>query len=818
MFRYKKKDETEFDAEVLLKQVTISGEPHIMAIIRDITEKRQSEMQIAKYLNQLAEAERTAHLGSCDLDLTTGEAVWSDELFRIFGIDPSSINTDAQTGKALTHPEDQSKVEEAFEKALATGNDYSVEKRIIRPDGEIRWVQSLGKIIQKEGKPSKFIRSFLDVTERKQAEEKLQKSQAILTKVLNSVPQAIFWKDKNSVFLGCNKVFAQIFGAEHPDEVIGKNDFDFFGSKRQKEAYRKDDQIAMEQKRTVRNIIEPVEQRNGKIMWVSTTKVPLLDSSGEVFGVLGVFDDITERKEAEEALQEKIKEIERFNKLAVDRESRIIELKKEVNQLSSMLGISEPYPATISPWKSDEFGFDTEEIDNTVNRFNFSEMLNTKKIQQLLDALSSSIGISTSVIDTTGKIIIASSWKHICVNFYRANPVTQVKCIESDTKLAAKIQEGKDYAFYRCQNGLYAAAAPIKIGSEHVANVFIGQFLTDQPDMEFFRDQAKEHGFDEETFLTAIKQVPIMGEAKIKSILSFVSVLASLITSLSYNAYKIKAAEAALKIRAEELNRRRAAAISFAEDAEQARKEIADYKDHLEEIVNQRTSDLDDARMAALSLMQDANLQRQRVEEALEEKEVLLREIHHRVKNNLNSISNLLYLQSRSITDKHTASALQESQNRIHSMARVHEHLYRSDNIAKIDIQPYIEEMTADLSHSLTMGPVIMKVEAYDIMLDVDRAIPFGLLVNELITNALKHAFSDYKGHNIITINLEQKKKNYILEVSDNGDGLPGDFRINQVKSLGLRLVTMLVKQLQGTLDFESAEGHGTLFRVVFPE
>ncbi len=143
-----------------------------------------------------------------------------------------------------------------------------------------------------------------DITERKRSEDALRKSERFLAYILNSVPQSIFWKDRQSVYLGCNEVFARAVGLANSQEIVGKTDFDLPWPRGEAEAYRADDQEVMVTKQPKRHIVEPLQQADGSRIWVDTTKVPLLDAAGEVYGVLGVYDDITERKIADEALAE----------------------------------------------------------------------------------------------------------------------------------------------------------------------------------------------------------------------------------------------------------------------------------------------------------------------------------------------------------------------------------------------------------------------------------------------------------------------------------------------------------------------------------
>ncbi|HEY9623619.1 MAG TPA: histidine kinase dimerization/phosphoacceptor domain -containing protein [Crinalium sp.] len=215
--------------------------------------------------------------------------------------------------------------------------------------------------------------------------------------------------------------------------------------------------------------------------------------------------------------------------------------------------------------------------------------------------------------------------------------------------------------------------------------------------------------------------------------------------------------------------------------------------------------------------------ERKRAEEqlkvSLKEKESLLKEIHHRVKNNLQIISSLLRLQSDYIKDDRVMALFKESQNRIRSMALIHEKLYQSADILKIDFSEYILDLTANLLRSYTASsqPVELRVNADDIWLSIDTAIPCGLIINELVSNSLKHAFLTDSQDNEISINICLMNDNqFKLTVSDNGVGFPSDIDFQNTESLGLQLVCTFTEQLEGGIELDSSAG--TSFTITFKE
>jgi PAS domain S-box-containing protein len=205
------------------------------------------------------------------------------------------------------------------------------------------------------------------------------------------------------------------------------------------------------------------------------------------------------------------------------------------------------------------------------------------------------------------------------------------------------------------------------------------------------------------------------------------------------------------------------------------------------------------------------------IKASLREKEALLREIHHRVKNNLQVVSSLLGLQSRSIEDRVTRKKFEESQNRIHSMALLHECLYQSDNLSKIHFGPYIQQLADYLFRSYgesNSDRIRLHVDLENLYLDMDTAVPCGLIINELVSNSLKYAFPDGRGGSILIRLRGIEGRMSSLSVSDNGVGLSSGVEWTSTRSLGLRLVRTLSQQLGAQVQL--MEGPGTHFRITF--
>ncbi|CCO24330.1 histidine kinase dimerization/phosphoacceptor domain -containing protein [Maridesulfovibrio hydrothermalis] len=239
------------------------------------------------------------------------------------------------------------------------------------------------------------------------------------------------------------------------------------------------------------------------------------------------------------------------------------------------------------------------------------------------------------------------------------------------------------------------------------------------------------------------------------------------------------------------------------------------YKEELEIKIRQRTEELQQMNKVLSEEISARKTSEKMVRASLAEKEVMLKEIHHRVKNNLQVISSLLSLQSGYTDDIEASNLLRECQHRVRSMSMLHEKLYRSEDLSRIDMNEYALTLINFLLRSYSVdGKVTPTFDINNVHLGIDSAIPCGLIINELVSNALRHAYPE-EGVGTLSISMNRTDGYIKLVVSDNGIGMPEEFTIGSTKTLGMTLVETLAQQLSGKVDF--CNNNGATIQITFP-
>ena len=297
--RYEQKllrlDGTELDIEATGMPFIYQNRPAIQLIIHDITERKRAEQALRASEENFRSIFENSTAGVALVGLDGRYRMVNPAFSEILGYTAEELL--AIDFWKLTHPDDMEHSRKAMRQALdKKGESTRYTKRYIHKDGHTIWADvSSNLMYDTEGKPSYFITHVTDITQRKQSEEELYRSREMLRTVLDTIPQRVFWKDRNSVYVGCNKPFAQDCGYTDPSEIVGTPTADF---------YRADDRQVMETDQPKLNYEEPQIRPDGSQAWLMTSKMPLHDQDGRVTGVLGVYEDITERKQAEEALRQ----------------------------------------------------------------------------------------------------------------------------------------------------------------------------------------------------------------------------------------------------------------------------------------------------------------------------------------------------------------------------------------------------------------------------------------------------------------------------------------------------------------------------------
>ncbi len=582
----------------------------------------------------------------------------------------------------------------------------------------------------------------------------IREKHQLLENVLEHFPGSVFWKDRNSVYLGCNTAEARASGAASPSEVIGKTDRELGWKDHDAEFYRSTDRQVMESGKPLLHH-EYSYHEGGKLVWVDACKLPLMDGNGQLAGVFGVAVDITDRKKTEEELHESA---ERIGLLLDSTAEGIYGLDMEGNctycnrSCLNLLGYrdSEELIGKNMHWQihgrhADGSHFPVEDC-------------------RIFQAFSQGVGahVDNEVFwRADGSSFSAEYWSYPQFREGKAvgavvtfMDITGRKAMED--ALAAKSAELDRY-FTTALDLLCIASTE-------------GRFLRVNQEWE------KVLGYTLPELMGA-SFLDLVHPDDLAATLEALSVLESQREVLSFE------------------NRYR-------------------RKDGSYRWIEWRSRPEGDRIYAAARDVTDRKLAEEEVAALLREKEIVLREVHHRIKNNMNTIVSLLSLQAMSMKDAAAREALEDASRRVRSMKVLYERIYQSPIFGSMSIRDYLgslaEGIIADFPNR---GIVALSMEVEDFPLESRILLPLGIMVNELLTNAMKYAFLGRStGRILVTASLEGTQVR--LGIEDDGVGIPEGVDFGASGGFGLMLVRELTRQLQGTIRLE--RGQGTKVELVF--
>ena len=705
------------------------------------------------------------------------------------------------------------------------------------------WLTTLTPLFDAQSRIYQLTGTSINITVRKQIEEELRRQKEFLYNVIDTNPNLIWVKDWDGRFRLVNQALAQIYGTTIED-LTGKLDADFNPVEVEVEHYLQDDRQVMTSLQPKFIAEETLTSHTGEIHWLQTIKKPLLSPDSEARYVLAVATDITDRKRAEQERdreaaekQRLFQQIEEQNQtleaqvqqrtaqLRQTNEQLLVEIRERQRLTAQVEQQAKTLDTVLSASPDEFYMFDRAGRYLYANRRALEEMSVFLQRQEPLE-LSDIVGLTgrdlgfplelvephearLEGVFVTGEVL-RGEMSYPRQNDIRYRDYIITPLYERDGGVERVVVTSRDISdAYRQATQRKQAELALQESKQHITNILesiTDAFLALNQEWQFtYLNRQAERLLDR-------NREQLLGK-------NVWDEFPEAMNSTFYREYH---------------------KVIF----DRVRVTFEEFYPPLNRWFEVRAYPAPDGLGVYFRNITKRKQAEDKIKASLVEKETLLKEIHHRVKNNLQIISSLLRLQSRQIQDLHTLELFKESQNRVQAMALIHEKLYQSSNLAQIDFLQYITTLVNDLfrSYDAHRQGITFKVNVNSVetdlanisttreitynpnppLLAIDTAIPCGLMINELVSNSLKYAFSDNRSGEIfislqfggLALSTPVDEYQCILTIRDNGVGLPEDLDFRNTKSLGLQLVCRLTKQIGGSIELNRSQG--TEFRIVF--
>lgn len=734
----------------------------VVSVGIDITEGKLAEEKLRHKEGQLRLALDAANMGFWDWNLQTKVVTLSSNHEKLFGISLDDYDGTNESFLAIVHPEDRDRVGYGDLKAIENGKRCDVEYRVVLPDGEIRWIESKGQAYYDQvGKPLRLTGVNLDITARKQAQLALNAQHKFLQTVIDTNPNLIFVKDLDGRYVMANQAFAN-FHCITIEQLLGKTDACFNLNYPEVQRFLLQDQevLATAEQKFIAE--ETCCSKAGELHWFQTIKKPLFDADG-LYQVLGVSTDITAHKQVEAQLRKSESQL----RLALDA-ARMGHWERDIktgritfsNNLERLYGFAHntydgTYETYLAMLHPEDRDFVHQATQNSLNT-GVDRDLEFRVVWQD-DTIHWIYSKGSVIYDEAGAAVLLSG---VSLDI-SARKFAEAQLQQSQEQLNCALEAARmGFWEWNIQTDTTSCSRNLEQLYGLAPNTYEG---TSESFMKLV------HPEDRDYIQRAVQDCFATGN--------------------DYNVeFRILLSDGSIR---------------WIEGKGQV------FYDEMGKPLRMTGIDLD------ISERKQAEAE---IKESLREKEVLLQEIHHRVKNNLQVISSLLDLQSQRFTDKVALEVFQESQNRIKLMALIHETLYKYKDFVRINFSEFVKTLTDYLfrAYNKEESAIILELNLDEVRLKLDQAIPCGLIISELISNSLKYAFPN-QNQGKISLSLTYDDHNYLkLVIQDNGVGFPVNWESGKGKSLGLQLVNVLINQLEGTLELNHQVG--TEFRISFLE
>ncbi|MEI8242533.1 MAG: PAS domain-containing protein [bacterium] len=496
-------------------------------------------------------------------NIAAGTREWSSLVDDMLGFSPHGFPRSYRAWETRLHPDDLPGVQDAIRRNFEANAPYDVTYRIQRVDGLYVWWHEVGHVNRDHnGAPISLAGASVDISDRMQHEEEY-------TAIIQTAMDGFFVASmQTGRLLDVNNAYCRLVGYTRA-ELFARRIADLDLNETPTALTAHFQRIAL----AGRDQFETRHRcKDGRPVDVAISAQHLPNANRICIFV----SDITERKRNESALRVRLAETERFNQLTTEREERMIELKQEINRLLQELGRppSHVVTADFSSGKNTPAAPDGPAGEPTapLPEPALQDLLDRRQMQELLESFSAAAGISASIVDLRGNILVGANWQPICTAFHRIHERTWARCVESDTDLAAKLTNGKSNTLFTCRNGLTMAAAPILVENRPLGHFFLSQFFLEPPDTAFFRSQAAEFNYDETAYLAALARVPVVPREKLEPQLRFLTSCASLAAKIAQERLGERQHENLARRTTAEMRHQREAAINLAQDAIEARR------------------------------------------------------------------------------------------------------------------------------------------------------------------------------------------------------------------------------------------------------
>ena len=728
----------------------------ILAISSDITDRKRTEETLQKSQERLTLSLEAAGQAAWDYDITTDTMIASDRMLAIYGIAPGHSLHTMEDWHTMILKEDLHAIRQHVDRADPAAGIFHTEFRIRRgTDGAIRWISSDGAIIRDtDGRPVRRIGVLSDVTLRKEGEEALAQSRAKIIEILDSIQDDLYRIDRDWTIILTSRQFASRFGKK-PADLVRKNFWETL-PKYQGTSIEETFRRVMETKELER--FEMIEPYTG--IWYNTTVFPSEE------GITVLATDITARKHAEAALRESEERYRHLVDLAPD---AILVHQDGRYVYTNPAGVRLFGAASADDILGQKALDLVPEEEREIIASRMRDVLGEKERTPLadfhiirFDGTLMEVGVTGSKITFDGRPAI-----QIIVRDITERRKTERALKESEEHYRLLHDTMIQGVVYQKADGTIVSmnSAAVKILGK-TPEEFLGETSVSVEHDTIREDGTPFPGMDHPAMVTLRTGQIIRG-----TIMGVYNPREKMYRWIEIDAIPV-----------------------FLRGKSQPCQVYTVFSDITE---NKRAGEA--------------------LRASLAEKETLVREVHHRVKNNLQVISGLVDMTRTRAQDETTSAILTDLMLKIHTMAQIHTHLYEGGDVGRVNIREQVQEQVAALAliyagrdRSISCG-----ITSDDILLPVDRAVPCALVINEILANAFKHAFRG-RTEGKIEITLAQQDGRVRITIQDNGIGIPTDFEIGRSDSLGMKLVQALVQhQLGGTLVITAR--NGTEVVVEFP-